>query len=199
MVRVTAIALGTATLLCVAGFDDDDFTADERARLERGQLVSRPTERRRGQSVLVGGVSWLRVTASADSLWRIARDPGAYAHILPAAEEARVVARGESGVIVRIRHRYGLVGAAYHASLRFDDSAHMLSFSLDRTRPHDIRQGYGFMMITRVDDTHADVTWGAMADVGSDVVAGMLRPLMQEWMLRVPECLRGWALHRTQC
>ncbi len=187
--------LGLAT-----AFDGEgDFTPEERAKLARGELVTRTIERRRGQSVLVGGLSWLRVRATPAELWEILVDPTSYGHILPSAEESTIVARGESSVVVRVRHRYGLVRASYHAVLRFDEGAHMLSFTLDTRRPRDIRSGYGFMLLTPVGRDRTDVTWGVMGDVGSDVVAGLLRPLMQEWMLRVPECLRSWALDQTRC
>lgn len=186
-------------MLATAFDGEGDFTAEERAKLARGELVTRPLERRRGQRVLVGGLSWLRIRAPREQLWRVVTDPTSYGNFLPSAESSRVVARGDGAVVVQVRHRYGLVRAGYHAVLRFDPDAYMLSFTLDTRRPRDIRAGYGFIMLTAVGDDRTDVTWAAMADVGSDVVAGMLRPLMQEWMLRVPECLRGWALDHTRC
>ena len=193
-------ALACAALALATGFDGDgDFTPEERATLARGELVTRALERRRGQHVLVGGLSWLRVHAPREQLWSVVTDPTSYGHFLPSTQDSRVVARTDDGVIIQVRHRYGLVRASYHAALRFDHDTHMVSFSLDTQRPHDIRAGYGFMMLTAVGEDRTDVTWAAMADVGADIVAGMLRPLMQQWMLRVPECLRNWTLDHARC
>lgn len=36
------------------------------------------------------------------------------------------------------------------------------------------------------------VAWGCMADVGSGVVTGVLRPVVHKWMLRVPQTIKKW-------
>ena len=90
-----------------------------------------------------------------------------------------------------LRHSYSFVHASYYARVRIQRDDHTIRFDLDRSRPHDIRDGRGFITLDRYGDDETIVTWGVMADVGSGILTGVFAPVIHDWILRVPWCVRG--------
>jgi len=165
------------------------FDPSERALLSRGELVRRNTSRREGANHFVGGTSWQRVRAPIDRVWATVRDPSAYSRLIPSLDEARVVEERGGTRIVRMHHTYGIGEAAYFVRMRVDDERHEMRFELDRSRPHDIRAGRGFLSLTSYrGDTI--VAWGMLADVGAGVLQQVFGPFLNEWLLLPPRCVR---------
>jgi hypothetical protein len=67
-----------------------------------------------------------------------------------------------------------------------------LQFRVDRTRPGDVSEGWGFLQVRPFGENQTIVTFGIFADVGSGMVAGFFRPRLHEWMMRVPSELRRY-------
>jgi hypothetical protein len=183
--------LGASGLLAqhTGAQDAEPFSPGERAQLSSGALVRRNTSRREGGNTFVGGTSWQRVRAPIDRVWATVRDPSAYSRLIPSLDEARVVdERGETR-IVRMHHTYGIGEAAYFVRMRVDDERHEMRFELDRSRPHDIRAGRGFLSLTSYrGDTI--VAWGMLADVGAGFLQQLFGPFLNEWLLLPPRCVR---------
>lgn len=192
---VTA-ALGCIVLLAgvARAQETDGFTADERQRLDRGELVVRPVTRRRGSLRLIGGSSWQVVERSVSETWRALCDPRSYRSMLPAAQEARVVAHRPGERVVRVTHAAGFVSASYHLRMQYDHDRHDIAFRLDEGRPNDLRAAWGFIAVGpyRDDPERALVSYGVMADVGGGVLGGIMRGAIHDWMLRVPSTIRGY-------
>lgn len=168
-----------------------EFTAEERRALLEGELVRRPQTRREGGRTYLGGTSWIRVRASRERVFREIVDANAYPRIIPGVSEARVVEDHGDRRIVFLRHRYAFVSASYYTVVRIDRDAYTVRFDLDRSRPHDVRAGRGFISVHRHRRTQSIVTWGVMVDAGSSIVTGVFGPLIHDWLLRVPWCVRG--------
>lgn len=166
------------------------FTAEERRRLRAGELVERPTTRTEDGFHYVGGTSWQRVRAPRDEVWRAVLDVDRYPRLLPGVDRARLARDGSDRRILHLRHRYAFVTASYYAIQRIDRAEHTLHFELDRSRPHDIRAGHGFLRVHAYRGGSI-VTWGVMADVGSGLLTGILEPIFRRWILAVPTCVRG--------
>ncbi len=182
-------------VLPVAGQERaNGFTADERERLEHGQLVARPVTRRRGSLRLIGGSSWQVVDQPLDVTWRALCDARSYRRMLPGADEANVVAHEPGQRIVRVSHAVGFVHASYHLRMSYDHDRHDISFRLDDRRPNDLRAAWGFISISRYQDdpSRTLVSYGVMADVGDGMLGGILRGQIHEWMLRVPTTIRDY-------
>jgi hypothetical protein len=188
------LALGGAAIAQEAGAASRDFTAEERQRLEAGDLVIRPMTRRRGSLRLIGGSSWQVVERSPSSTWRALCDPRSYRSMLPAAEDARVVAHRPGQRVVRVSHAAGFVRASYHLRMRYDHERHDIAFRLDEGRPNDLRAAWGFIGVAPYDgdSERSLVSYGVMADVGGGVLGGVMRGAIHDWMLRVPSTIRGY-------
>lgn len=166
------------------------FSRAERARLIRGELVTRPTTRTEGGFHYVGGTSWQRVRAPLARVWRVVQDVDRYPRLIPGVDRARLIERRGNRRLIHLRHRYALVTASYFAWVRADRASHTLHFELDRSRPHDVRAGRGLLTVEPYRGGSI-VTWAVRADVGGGMLGGMLEPLLHEWILKVPWCVRG--------
>lgn len=192
-----AAALGCALLAGAAVAQAErpsGFTAEERRRLEEGELIVRPVTRRRGSLRLIGGSSWQIVDLSASATWRALCDPESYRRMLPAAEETRVVADRANERVVRVSHAAGLVRASYHLRMNYDHARRDIAFRLDEQRPNDLRAAWGFISVAPYegDAERALVSYGVMADVGGGILGGIMRSAIHDWMLRVPSTIRGY-------
>jgi hypothetical protein len=114
--------------------------------------------------------------------------------MLPATEDARIVAHRPGERTVRLRHAVGFVDASYHLRLTYDHGRHDISFRLDQQRPNDLRAAWGFLNVRPYEDEagRSLISWGVMADVGGGMIGGMMRGQVHEWMLRVPETIRTY-------
>jgi len=179
------------------------FSHAEQERLARGGLVTRPTARARGQLRLVGGTSWQVVRQPPEVVWRAALDTPRYPQMLPRVSEARVIASDPRARTVYVRHAGGGVDARYYLKTRVSHAGKSLRFGLDDRRPHTIRAAYGFLTVRAWRPGQSLITYGVMADVGTGVLIGLLRPTIQTWILRVPWTMKrfietsGWRRYRS--
>lgn len=195
--RTIAPAAACAMLALAAGSgafaqrDERAFSADERARLRAGELVVRNEARREGPYRMIGGTSWQRVHAPVEQVWETVLDTEAYPRLIPALERAELVRDDDDTRLVRMHHRYSFARASYFARVTIDHDRHHLRFDLDRSRPADLRAGRGFISLSPYrGDTI--VTWGVLADPGGGVITEVFGPLLHDWMLAVPRCVRGY-------
>jgi len=179
----------------------ETLTPRERRRLAAGELVRRPQTWASPGRRALGGTSWLRVRASEREVWAVVTDVRRFPRILPGVVEARELQRRGARRLVFIRHRYGMIGASYHAWVTADRERRTVSFELDRSRPRDVRSGRGFLTVSRsAGGRESIVTWGIRADVGAGLLTGVIEPLLRDWILRVPECVRAQVEPgRTSC
>ena len=167
------------------------FSQDERRTLERGELVVREESRRRGALRLIGGTSFQVIDQPPEVVWRAIQDTERYPRFIPEAVEARVVdGRNRPERLVYLRHEQGPVGASYFVNVRLSAPRRTMQFRVDRTRPGDLSEGWGFLQVTGFGERQSMVTFGVFADVGVGILAGFVRPRVHEWMMRVPELLK---------
>ena len=191
---VLAALFGLVGVVCVrttgAQSSGGEFTAAERRTLRAGELVQRPATRNEGGFNYLGGNSWLRVRAPIDRVWQTVRDPSTYPRLIPSLTDVSVIEERPGSRLVRMQHRHSFATASYYARIRIDDERRHMSFALDRSRPHDLRAGRGFITLSSYrGDTI--VAWGVLADIGGGVVMQVFGPFLYDWMLKVPRCVRG--------
>lgn len=187
-IALALCALATASAAAQSG--GGEFTAEERERLRAGELVRRPESRTEGRRHYVGGASWQRVEAEPERVWAAVLDVSAYPRLIPSLESARLVEDRGARRVLRMRHRYSFVTAEYHAIARIDRRARIVRFVLDHSRPRDIRDGRGFLSVHPYRGGSV-VAWAVQADVGNRLLSGVFGPLLRDWILRVPWCVRG--------
>ena len=169
------------------------FSEAERHALEHGRLVVREEARRRGTLRLIGGTSFQIIDHPPEVVWRAVLDTERYPRFVPEAVEARIVeGRGDPERLVFLRHEQGPVGASYFVNVHLSTPRRTMQFRVDRTRPGDLSEGWGFLRVTRFGDRQSMVTFGIFADVGGGILAGFVRPRVHEWMMRVPELLKRY-------
>lgn len=176
---------------------DHAFTSEERRALRAGRLVRRPRQHRRGGFRYIGGTSWQRVRAPRRDVWAVVLDVRNYPQLIPAVSEARVVQDRGARRLLFLSHRMSLAQVSYFAWAEVDATSRTIRFELDRSRPHDVRDGRGFLTVDAYGAEASIVTWGVMADPGVGVLTGLIGPSLQDWILRVPWCLRGMVEHRA--
>lgn len=189
---LTASALALAALVGPA-HAQSGFTGAERRAIASGELVERPSVDARGARYL-GGASYRVIDRPADEVWAALHDGGNYRYMLPNTSESTVVQTTEDGLVLRVGHHYGMVGATYHLRLRFDDAAQRLEFGLDPSRTNDIASARGFCELARydADPDRTLVTWAARVDPGDSMFLDPLRGEIQRWVLRVPSTMRTY-------
>ena len=153
----------------------------------------REEARRRGGLSLIGGTSFQVINHPPDVVWRAIQDTERYPRFIPEAVEARVVeGRDRPQRLVFLRHEQGPVGASYFVNMQLSAPRRTMQFRVDRTRPGDLSEGWGFLRVTRFAERRSMVTFGVFADVGGGILAGFVRPRVHEWMMRVPELLKRY-------
>jgi carbon monoxide dehydrogenase subunit G len=167
------------------------FSRDERARLVAGELVRRPEQRRESGGTYIGGLSWQRVRAPRERVWQTIVDASLYPRLIPAVERADVVEDEGSHRLMRMRHGYLFVHVGYFANVEVDPDSYTIRFDLDSSRPHDVRDGRGFIRLEPYGRDETIVTWGVRADVGAGILTGVFAGVIHDWILRVPYCVRA--------
>jgi hypothetical protein len=194
--RTTSLLVFSSALaaVCVAAApltfaQSTGFTATERTALVGGELVRRDLSRLEGGRMLYGGASWQRLDQPIDEVWRTVVDAQALTRLIPSVDEARVVEERDGVRTVYLHHSYGVAETGYYVTMRFDHTERSLTFALDPSRPHDIRQGRGHLRLTSYrSGTIAE--WSMLVDPGGGLVTDLFGPMLSEWLLLPPRCLR---------
>lgn len=181
-----AVAIACAT---ARAQDRSAFSPEERRALIGGELVRRDLSRVEGASRLYGGASWQRVEAPIERVWALATDPASLTELIPSLDQARVLEERDRSRVVYMHHSFGVAETSYHVRMDLDDATHTLRFRLDRTRPHDIHEGRGYLALHRYREGTI-VEWGMLVDPGGGMVAQIFGPMLDEWLLLPPRCVR---------
>jgi hypothetical protein len=174
------------------------LTPEESAELARGETVERPQLVERGGERLVGGVTYTVIEATPAELESLLDSVPSYETILPYTKSATLLARIDDDFIVTLRQGNAVVDARYTLRIRKDAPAGEVRFWLDRTRPHDIADAWGFFRVQPLPEItpgvpRSLVTYGILVDVGPGLVRSMFEPRIRRVVLTVPQRLRGYA------
>lgn len=165
----------------------------ERGRLDRGSIILRRVQERRGPLTLIGGTSFQVVDLPPSAVWRALHDDADHLrHMLPQVHDARLLRAEENIRVIHFEHRVGVVRASYAMRFQYDDSQKAVLFQLDESRPHSIRAGWGFLRVRRWGENQTLVSYGAMVDVGEGLLSGLVRPTLHEWILKIPWTLKQY-------
>lgn len=185
---ILPIAVAVA-LLAAAGTDAQQFSARERRVLDSQEHVRHPRTQRRDGRTYVGGTAFRVIPRSRDEVWRAVEDSRSMCRMLPQCVRQRIVRRNDDRLVMRFTHEYGPITASYHVRVELNRADHDVSFRLDPSRPNDVRAAWGFLEVApyRDEPDRTLVTWGVMADPGSQVMTSVLGGSMQASLLRVPD------------
>ncbi len=180
-------------LLClfaveVAHADDvkRPFNDTEKRQLSAGQLVTRRVQEEKNGLRLIGGSSWQLVKAPPDVVFRALLDTPRYDKMLPTVSRAQLISQAPTLRRVKLEHKKGPLGISYRVALIIDPARRDITFKLNDPLESGIRAAWGYITITAWGDKSL-ISYGVMADPGDGLVVGLVRGVIQDWLLRTPE------------
>jgi hypothetical protein len=194
-----AWAVGLASPLARA----DQLTLAEIARLDAGQTVTRKTTIDRGPERYVGGVTYAVVETSADDLASILDDVGAYEALLPRTKRARLVGEDAGRRFIELWQGNALVTTSYTLRVEADRPARELRFWLDPTKPHQMRDAWGFFRYApwragEGSPARVLLTYGILVDFGPGIVRDLFEERLRGLLLSVPELVQRYVSARVK-
>jgi hypothetical protein len=172
-----------------------ELTADEWRILETGQPVHHERRLTRGDQRYLGTVSYQLVRASPATIAGALGDVGALPELLPQTKRASLVETSPSSRRVELVQGNDWVQATYTVLLEPDLDGGF-RFQLDRTRPHDIDDAWGYFRVERFDRERSLVTVGVAVDIGSGLVRFLFADAIQNVILATPGQVRQYTEHR---
>lgn len=145
----------------------------------------------------VGGLSYALVHAPPGAIFAALEDVRSLPEMLPATLSARRV--GGAGFPARVQLVQGtsLVRAEYTIDVEPARSRPELDFWLDRGRPHDIDDVWGFIRVEPFDATRSLVTVGVLLDMGPGLGRLLFEGRVQRTILRTPVHIRHFIENRA--
>jgi hypothetical protein len=181
-----ALVGGAGGALAGTGADADaGFTADERERLQRGELIQRPASRDHGGLRLMGGSSWQLIDSPPEVVWQALLDTPRYPRFLPQVAEARLIKEKGGTRRVFVKHG-GLASASYYVSLRVETPLRDIRFRIEESGAVGVRAAWGFYSLRPYGEGKTLLAFGIMADIGDGLLTAIVRGQVHEWMLKVP-------------
>jgi hypothetical protein len=164
----------------------------ERALLANGQIITKPVQFERGSSKYVGGLASGLVPATPERVFQAIQEPDALLAMLPKTKRVTLVDTDASSKRLELLQGNSFVDATYTVKLVPSDKPGELTFQMDRSRPHDIDDVYGYFKVERFDDKRSLVTVAAAVDVGSDFTNLLFGKRVQEVILSTPYAMRTY-------
>jgi carbon monoxide dehydrogenase subunit G len=164
----------------------------ERQRLETGAVVTRPLDFDRNGSHYVGGIARGVVHATPDRVLAAIHDMAALKKMLPNTKQVALVDSEGSSRRIELLQGSSIVEAKYTVKMSPDGRPGELGFKLDRSRPHDIDDVYGYFKVERFDDERSVVTVAAAVDVGSGLTNLLFGKKVQDVILSTPHKMRDY-------
>ena len=185
----------SAAALVPRGAHADGLSSDEGARLAHGDVVTRTQQLDRGKRHYVGGVSYAIVDATPAELAALVDDVSSWRRILPRTRDARLLGNDGGDVLAEITHGSPLISVGY--TMRLHRDGNEVRFWLDRTRPHDIDDAWGYIRTQPMPDGRTLVTWAILVDMGNGMLRDMFESKVQQMALTVPERVKDVMVERT--
>lgn len=189
MLRLLTV-LVVGLLLGGNAWADRGLSPRELQALGRGRLVSRPL--RNARSSQVGGTSWILVNADAETVWRALTDFSQYSRFVPSAGRSRIIQRNGDVRIVSMQQASGLLEVNYALRTVVDTAKREIRFRIDRRRPRDVRDGWGFFKVEPRADGRTLVSYGAVVEPGGAVLAAVMGDALRDHVLSIPRRLKRW-------
>lgn len=164
----------------------------ERALLANGQIITKPVQFERGSMKYVGGSATGLVPATPERVFQAIQDPEALLAMLPKTKRVTLVDSGSSSRRLELLQGNSFVNATYTVKLVPSEHPGELTFQMDRSRPHDIDDVYGYFKVERFDDKRSLVTVAAAVDVGSDFTNLLFGKRVQDVILSTPYAMRDY-------
>ena len=164
----------------------------ERAALASRERVSRPLRFGRGSASYVGGVSYQVVRAEPSQVLAALANAESLPHALPSTLEATMLSRdGRTARVELVQGRAPFL-VRYTVVLEQAESGNAIRFWLDPTRPHDIKDVWGFFRVEQFGAGRSLVTVAAAVDLGPGIARALFEERVQRTILNTPSRIRSF-------
>lgn len=191
-----ALTLSTATAHADSSQPTASLTAAQRSALLAGHTVTFPLEFQRDGGQYTGGVAYQVMNAEPEAVLAALSTPRALLDALPKTRRAKLVDR--AGDVARIELNQGtpVVNATY--TVRLVRRPGEVRFRLDPTRPHGIRDVWGYFRVSSLSRGRSLVTVAVALDVGSGPVRWFFEDRVQRVVLDAPRTIRNYVERRAR-
>ena len=172
---------------------DYGLSAGERDALRGGQTVSRAVRFERGESgSYIGGVSYQIVRATPAQVIAALASVDSLPRALPRTESARLVSRDGRSATVELTQGKSPFLVTYSVRLEQASSGTALRFWLDPSRPHDVRDVFGYVRVTPFGPEKSLVTLAVALDMGPGIARALFSDRIERMILRAPAKIRDF-------
>jgi hypothetical protein len=169
------------------------LSPSDRQALIAGLGVSRPVHFERGdEGSYIGGVSYQVVQASPARVLAALSDVEALPRALPRTERATLISRDGGSARVELVQGKAPFLVTYTVRLEQEPGGDVIRFWLDRGRPHDVRDVWGYFRVTSFGRDKSLVTLAVALDIGPGLARMLLSDRVERMILRAPAKIREY-------
>jgi hypothetical protein len=169
------------------------FDTSERQALLGGATIARPMRFERGtDGSYIGGIAYQVVNASPSRVLAALADPDALPRALPHTERATLVSREGTRARLELVQGNAPFLATYTVNLEQTASGDGIRFWLDPTRPHDVKDVWGYFRVTPFGKKKSLVTLAVALDLGPGLARWLLSDRVERLILRAPGQIREY-------
>ncbi|HEY4159615.1 MAG TPA: SRPBCC family protein [Polyangiaceae bacterium] len=189
---LASLALSRSALAGTASLS----TAEQSALLA-GEVVARPLHFERDGEHYLGGVSYALVRASPEAILAALSNPDDLPYALPRTESARLVDAQSGAAWIELVQGSRGVSARYTVKLEREPSGDELRLALDRSRPHDVSDLFGYFRARPFPDGRTVVTVAVALDLGSGLASLFFSDAVERVILSSPAHIRSFVEPRA--
>ena len=172
------------------------LSAREQRSLEAGVLVSRALRFAQAGGSYVGGVSYQVVEAPPELVLAALSDVANWPEALPRTKSARLLEASAGLPRVELVQGGSFIEARYTVLIDRAEGD-TIRFWLDPTRPHDIRDVFGFFRVKPLPRGRSLITVGAALDLGDGLARMLFEDKIASMLLRAPRSIRQFVEPRA--
>jgi hypothetical protein len=171
--------------------------AEQRSLFGGGMVARAVLFERHGGGSYVGGVSYQVVKASPAEVIGALSDVRALPHALPRTHRAELLGRAGGSARVELTQGKAPFLVTYTVHLEQDHAGDLIRFWLDPTRPHDVRDVWGYFRVTPFPGGRTLVTVAVALDIGPGIARLLFEDRIERMILRSPDKIRSFVEPRA--
>jgi hypothetical protein len=171
------------------------LSADDEARLARGEVVEVPLDLDTPRGDYFGGVAYVVIDAPVTEVMDVLLDPASYTSILPLTLEARVTGRPGGDYQVFFKQG-GRLGTASYTLFARRESLGTIRFWLDPSQPHDIADCWGYFRVLPWGKRASILTYAALVHLDAGLVKLLFTEAIRRYALSTPGLVRAFVQGR---